>query len=833
MRVLSIAAVALLCSRVAFGSSVRGLREVNDDELCSPTVQRDFTCAWSWMKRLQTEVPTAVCNVAKMVQDLNTKRAELHYEVDEFVGQFSDGASGILSSCEITNLKGLKTAESSVKTAMFEVLDMHDVGHIKYGTEHNSPKETAGNLSSEDLDKKDMQLSPKNGKDGNNGGKADKGSAQLAMRFIQIGKQAMTQRHRLMHHDDGHEKKEMKSGDNSLQDDDNGAHPGQKSPKKTDHAGNMSTTHEKPAEKMSPIVKMLMKPIEDEVRLINQVLSSTRSNALKKVEEMEVHGREVVADAAARAYQATASATDSAKFYVASEMDRALTTVGRAAESMRVVLEEHAEAIGDDITSMRRQMDALLDDTIKRANQPRGLLELLHEKTRGLKSRIHQLEYEGHNDRLGGLVNPIVIDLKNMRDSITSHDENMKDIQKEENDPQASPICLRKLWLFLENAAGGGLKKRIEADDHYLALVGTPEVGSGPRTGLLDKTIAFLNPSDAPSEEGTKHDKKIFDKINKKNLNVIDLIVHYVEDIQLRSEKYVHSTLPELCEQIEEVITAILEAFEGDMNKLRADIERVHKEIEEKIHKLGADMQDAVDQARHDAEDKLKAKRKEADGIVIGQGQKSRNHFKVAGQTFLDRIQIIKSMIAGNVANTEKWVKETFDEKNPYTVHMEDAVVKGSNAVQTMNSMGINSIRKVVTESAFLSERQTSHVSVDASVAAMVGHVSDKFRNLVKEFGARIEGKLVAHYQGDALNKMKALRGAVVDRIERAIIPESGASSPISKELDVLWKDVSTFSKRVDELTLALTQVLTATGVCAGGDEKPPISFGDICTVAM
>ena len=72
----------------------------------------------------------------------------------------------------------------------------------------------------------------------------------------------------------------------------------------------------------------------------------------------------------------------------------------------------------------------------------------MHERTRALKSRVHELEYEGHNDRLNGLVNPIVTDLKNVRDSITTHDKNMKHVQLEDNDPQASPICLRKLWLF-------------------------------------------------------------------------------------------------------------------------------------------------------------------------------------------------------------------------------------------------------------------------------------------------------------------------------------------------------------------------------------------------
>ena len=60
----------------------------------------------------------------------------------------------------------------------------------------------------------------------------------------------------------------------------------------------------------------------------------------------------------------------------------------------------------------------------------------------------------------------------------------------------------------------------------------------------------------------------------------------------------------------------------------------------------------------------------------------------------------------------EKWVQETFDEKNPYTVKMEDAVVLGSNAVQTMNAAGIGKIRQVITESSFLSEKARQPMSV-------------------------------------------------------------------------------------------------------------------------
>ena len=78
----------------------------------------------------------------------------------------------------------------------------------------------------------------------------------------------------------------------------------------------------------------------------------------------------------------------------------------------------------------------------------------------------------------------------------------------------------------------------------------------------------------------------------------------------------------------------------------------MHADADKGIRTLTADTQSAIDVARKDAEDKLKAKREEADGIVGKQAKTSRDHFKSAGQTFLDRINIIKSMIAGNVANT-------------------------------------------------------------------------------------------------------------------------------------------------------------------------------------
>merc|ERR1712127_949418 len=98
----------------------------------------------------------------------------------------------------------------------------------------------------------------------------------------------------------------------------------------------------------------------------------------------------------------------------------------------------------------------------------------------------------------------------------------------EDNDPQASPVCLRKLWLFLENADGGGMVTRLKEDEHYLALVGAPEVGKAPRTGLLDKVITFLNPSNAPTEGGTDKEADIEEKVADKNLNMVDLAVHYI-----------------------------------------------------------------------------------------------------------------------------------------------------------------------------------------------------------------------------------------------------------------------------------------------------------------
>jgi hypothetical protein len=127
MRAFVAAAAVVTAADVASAGSIRGA-EPADDVFCTPTVERDFTCAWSWMKRLQSEVPTAVCNVAKMLQDINSKRAELHEEVDEFLGQFAEGASGILSSSEITNLKDLKAAEEATKTAMSDVVKMHSIG---------------------------------------------------------------------------------------------------------------------------------------------------------------------------------------------------------------------------------------------------------------------------------------------------------------------------------------------------------------------------------------------------------------------------------------------------------------------------------------------------------------------------------------------------------------------------------------------------------------------------------------------------------------------------------------------------------------------------------
>ena len=83
---------------------------------------------------------------------------------------------------------------------------------------------------------------------------------------------------------------------------------------------------------------------------------------------MEIHGSEVIADAATRAYEATAKATDKAKFYVNSEMDRALATVGRAKDDMLAALQEHSVIVGNDISRMRKEIDGLMDETIQRAN---------------------------------------------------------------------------------------------------------------------------------------------------------------------------------------------------------------------------------------------------------------------------------------------------------------------------------------------------------------------------------------------------------------------------------------------------------------------------------
>ena len=93
MRALTVATLAVACAEVVTAGSIRGA-EPAEGIFCTPTVERDFTCAWSWMKRLQSEVPTTVCNVAKMLEDVNSKRAELHEDVDQFLGQFADGASG-------------------------------------------------------------------------------------------------------------------------------------------------------------------------------------------------------------------------------------------------------------------------------------------------------------------------------------------------------------------------------------------------------------------------------------------------------------------------------------------------------------------------------------------------------------------------------------------------------------------------------------------------------------------------------------------------------------------------------------------------------------------
>ncbi len=857
MRAFVAAAAVVSLADVVSAGSIRGA-EPADDVFCTPTVERDFTCAWSWMKRLQSEVPTTVCNIAKMLQDVNSKRAELHEDVDEFLGQFAEGASGILASSEITNLKDLKTAEAATKTAMSDVVKMHTVGEPDAQSEAVADEDVAdAETKVEDSDSNDGAKnsgSAGGGDRGSNSGSSnsekadasgsDDGMATAETSLLQLGKL---------------EQRESRKGDREVSGSGSASGSGTSSSSSTSSntrsfssgsssgpssgsnsgsnsgssSGSGASAGSGSGSAQSPITAMLMKPISDEIHLIKQVLKSTRSNALKKVEDMEIHGSEVIADAAKRAYEATATATDKAKFYVNSEMDRALATVGRATEDMRVALEEHSITVGDDISRMRKDMDALMDETIERANAQGGILEAMHEKTRGLKSRVHQLEYEGHNDHLDGLVNPVVTDLKNVRDSITTHDENMKGVQMEDNDPQASPVCLRKLWLFLETADGGGMMTRLREDDHYLALVGAAEVGKASRTGLLDKVITFLNPSNAPMEAGTDKEAEITRKVAEKNLNMVDLVVHYIEDIQDRSEKYVHESLPKLREFADHQIVEVLEAFEADMSKMKADIEKVHADMEKHIRELTADTQSAIDKARQDAEDKLKATRDEADGIVGGQGKSSRDHFKTAGQTFLDRINIIKSMIAGNVANTEKWVQETFDEKNPYTVKMEDAVVVGSNKVQSMNSAGIVGIRKVITETAFLSEGQTARVGVKASIAAMVGHVSDKFRDLVKVFEARMAGKIAAHYQSEAMGKMMALRKIIVDEIKMTVVPNSGASSPISQELEALWKEVAIVGKQVDGMTVDLTKLLSATHVCAPGDATPPISFHELCTITV
>lgn len=150
-----------------------------------------------------------------------------------------------------------------------------------------------------------------------------------------------------------------------------------------------------------------------------------------------------------------------------------------------------------------------------------------------------------------------------------------------------------------------------------------------------------------------------------------------------------------------------------------------------------------------------------------------------------------------------------------------------------MNSAGIGAIRQVITESAFLSEGQTAHVSVKASIAAMVGHVSDKFRDVVKVFEARMAGKIAAHYQSEAMGKMMALRKLIVDEIKITVIPDSGASSPISQELEALWKEVAIVGKQVDGMTVDLTKLLSATHICAPGDANPPISFHELCTITV
>ena len=75
------------------------------------------------------------------------------------------------------------------------------------------------------------------------------------------------------------------------------------------------------------------------------------------------------------------------------------------------------------------------------------------------------------------------------------------------------------------------MMNRIKEDDHYLALVGSPEVGAAPRTGVLDKVITFLNLSDAPTEGGTNKQPDILPKVAEKT-SVVDLVVHYIEDIQ-------------------------------------------------------------------------------------------------------------------------------------------------------------------------------------------------------------------------------------------------------------------------------------------------------------
>ena len=65
------------------------------------------------------------------------------------------------------------------------------------------------------------------------------------------------------------------------------------------------------------------------------------------------------------------------------------------------------------------------------------------------------------------------------------------------------------------------------------------------------------------------------------------------------------------------------------------------------------------------------------------------------------------------------------------------------------------------------------------------------------------------------------------------LIPNSGASSPISQELDALWKEVGIVGKQVDGLARDLTGLLSATHVCSPGDAKPPISFDELCTITV